>query len=400
MPPPSILWLRRDLRRGDLPALGAAHDAARDGDEQGEVAVVFVLDPALWRGAGDARRAWLAESIKAADAAYDGRLCVREGDPVTVLPQLAAEARRRFGARLPRDHPSGSPPRPQGRCRTGRGGCPLGRDRFPVCRGAGFDEQRRGRALQGLHAVLPRVARARLAGAGHRAQGTAARAACAPTSRRCSTLKEAREAADLPEPARGRRGGCAATVGGLPRRRPGRLRHRPRPRGPRRRLAALALPQDRGRPPTHPARRPGGRPPPPRRRGRAVRDRAGLARVLRRRPVAPPPLGLARPADSPGRDGLRRGRGRGRGLAAGAHRLPRRGRGHAPAAPRGLDAQPDADGHGQLPHQGPARLVAARRPALPTRTSSTATSPPTTTAGSGWPEPAPTHPPTSGCSTR
>ena len=33
----------------------------------------------------------LAESIKAADAAYDGRLCVREGDPVTVLPALAAE---------------------------------------------------------------------------------------------------------------------------------------------------------------------------------------------------------------------------------------------------------------------------------------------------------------------
>ena len=95
MPPSSILWLRRDLRRGDLPALGAAHDAA-DGaadtaDGQGEVAVVFVLDPSLWRGAGDARRAWLAESIKAADAAYDGRLCVREGDPVTVLPQLAAE---------------------------------------------------------------------------------------------------------------------------------------------------------------------------------------------------------------------------------------------------------------------------------------------------------------------
>lgn len=91
MSPSSILWLRRDLRRGDLPALGAAHDAARSGDGQGEVAVVFVLDPALWRGAGDARRAWLAESIKAADAAYEGRLCVREGDPVTVLPQLAEE---------------------------------------------------------------------------------------------------------------------------------------------------------------------------------------------------------------------------------------------------------------------------------------------------------------------
>jgi deoxyribodipyrimidine photo-lyase len=89
--PTSILWLRRDLRRGDLPALGAAHDAATAGSSTGEVAVVFVLDPALWRGAGDARRAWLAESIRAADTAYDGRLCVREGDPATVIPALAAE---------------------------------------------------------------------------------------------------------------------------------------------------------------------------------------------------------------------------------------------------------------------------------------------------------------------
>lgn len=98
MSPSSILWLRRDLRRGDLPALGAAHEAAQDaapaaagGGGQGEVAVVFVLDPALWRGAGNARRAWLAESITAVDAAYEGRLCVREGNPATVLPQLAQE---------------------------------------------------------------------------------------------------------------------------------------------------------------------------------------------------------------------------------------------------------------------------------------------------------------------
>jgi deoxyribodipyrimidine photo-lyase len=91
MAPSSILWLRRDLRRGDLPALGAAHDAARSAEGHGEVAVLFVLDRALWDGAGDARRAWLAESIRAADAAYDGRLCVREGDPVSVVPRLAAE---------------------------------------------------------------------------------------------------------------------------------------------------------------------------------------------------------------------------------------------------------------------------------------------------------------------
>ena len=91
MSPTSVLWLRRDLRRGDLPALGAAHDAATAGSAEGEVAVVFVLDPALWQGAGTARRAWLAESLRAADDAYEGRLCVREGNPVTVIPELASE---------------------------------------------------------------------------------------------------------------------------------------------------------------------------------------------------------------------------------------------------------------------------------------------------------------------
>ena len=48
-----------------------------------------------------------------------------------------------------------------------------------------------------------------------------------------------------------------------------------------------------------------------------------------------------------------------------------------------LDAQPGADDRGELPGQGPARRVAARRAALHAAGSSTATSPPTSTAGSG-----------------
>ncbi|MEP6854926.1 MAG: deoxyribodipyrimidine photo-lyase [Pedococcus sp.] len=83
----SILWLRRDLRRGDLPALGAAA-AAADG---GAVLVLFVLDPALWDGAGPVRRAWLAATLEAAREAYDGRLCLRVGDPSTVVPAVAAQ---------------------------------------------------------------------------------------------------------------------------------------------------------------------------------------------------------------------------------------------------------------------------------------------------------------------
>ena len=80
----SLLWLRRDLRRGDLPALGAAHEAA-DG---GEVHAVFVVDPAIWGRAGAVRTAWLAATLRATVEAYDGRLSIRYGDPRTVVPLL------------------------------------------------------------------------------------------------------------------------------------------------------------------------------------------------------------------------------------------------------------------------------------------------------------------------
>jgi deoxyribodipyrimidine photo-lyase len=83
----SLLWLRRDLRRADLPALGAAHEAAGAAD----VHVVFVVDPALWGTVGAVRRAWLAASVRAAVASYDGRLTVRQGNPRTVVPALAHE---------------------------------------------------------------------------------------------------------------------------------------------------------------------------------------------------------------------------------------------------------------------------------------------------------------------
>jgi deoxyribodipyrimidine photo-lyase len=82
----SILWLRRDLRRQDLPSLTAAHRAAGPAG----VVPVFVVDPRLWRSAGGPRRAWLAATLKATDEAYDGRLVLRVGDPRRVIPKLAA----------------------------------------------------------------------------------------------------------------------------------------------------------------------------------------------------------------------------------------------------------------------------------------------------------------------
>ena len=83
----SLLWLRRDLRRRDLPALGAAHQAAGGGD----VHVVFVMDPAIWGRAGVVRTAWLAATLRATIEAYAGRLSIRHGDPRDVVPRLASD---------------------------------------------------------------------------------------------------------------------------------------------------------------------------------------------------------------------------------------------------------------------------------------------------------------------
>jgi deoxyribodipyrimidine photo-lyase len=83
----SVIWLRRDLRRRDLPALNAAVEAADGGD----VHVLFVVDPTLWDGCGPVRRGWLAASIRAAAESYDSRLTVRLGDPATEVAAFAHE---------------------------------------------------------------------------------------------------------------------------------------------------------------------------------------------------------------------------------------------------------------------------------------------------------------------
>jgi len=80
----SILWLRRDLRRHDLPALTAA-------GENGPVLPLFVVDPALWESCGPVRRGWLAASVQAIQESYDGRLCIRIGRPAQVLVDVASE---------------------------------------------------------------------------------------------------------------------------------------------------------------------------------------------------------------------------------------------------------------------------------------------------------------------
>ena len=110
---PTVMWFRRDLRRGDNPALAAAASAAPGG-----VVPLFVLDPALWRPAGASRQSHLLRSLRALDTELGGYLVVRRGDPADEVVRLA----RRVGAsevHLAADHG------PYGRRRDERVGAAL-----------------------------------------------------------------------------------------------------------------------------------------------------------------------------------------------------------------------------------------------------------------------------------
>ncbi|MBP7630863.1 MAG: deoxyribodipyrimidine photo-lyase, partial [Acidimicrobiales bacterium] len=82
-----LVWFRRDLRLDDNPAWAAA----TTGHET--VAALYVLDPRLLAAAGPHRRARLEAEVAALDvelAERGGRLLVRTGDPLTVVPAEAA----------------------------------------------------------------------------------------------------------------------------------------------------------------------------------------------------------------------------------------------------------------------------------------------------------------------
>ena len=82
----AVLWLRRDLRLADHPALHAslAH---------GPAVPVFVIDPALWGPAGGRRRGYLAASLADLDARIRDLggpgVSVLTGDPAQVVPAFA-----------------------------------------------------------------------------------------------------------------------------------------------------------------------------------------------------------------------------------------------------------------------------------------------------------------------
>ena len=82
--PTALLWFRRDLRLGDLPALT---DAAADGSA---VLACFVLDPRLEASAGARRLQFLGDSLRALNEALGDRLLITRGRPEVQIPQICA----------------------------------------------------------------------------------------------------------------------------------------------------------------------------------------------------------------------------------------------------------------------------------------------------------------------
>lgn len=85
----AVVWFRRDLRLADHPALLAAAEAAP------RAQALFVLDDRLLGPSGAPRTAFLAGCLRSLDAALDGRLLVRRGDPAQVVASVAREVEAR-----------------------------------------------------------------------------------------------------------------------------------------------------------------------------------------------------------------------------------------------------------------------------------------------------------------
>lgn len=85
--PTSIVWFRRDLRLAENPAWSAGTAADR-------VCALFVIDPTLFDVVTTKRRSVLVAGLGSLDrslAKLGGRLRVEVGDPVDVVPSVAAE---------------------------------------------------------------------------------------------------------------------------------------------------------------------------------------------------------------------------------------------------------------------------------------------------------------------
>ena len=322
-----IVWLRRDLRLRDHPALRAALA------EHERVIPVFCFDDRLLGGRhrSGPRTQFLLECLGELAAGLRERgsnLVVRRGRPEVELAQLA----RATGARAIHFTSDVSP------FARGRGelvhkaladagveshGHPGLFAVDDLARGA----HQAGRVLHGLLPLPPQLARA---GAPGRAGGAASAAAAsvaacngpAPVAR----VPRARAGGELTPGGRRVRG--AARAGPLSRRSCRRLRRRPRRARARQHVASLPLPPLRLR---HPPADRGAASPRPGRRG--VPAPALLARLLPPRPAPPPPQRPLRvPGPLPRHDHVEPREAPLRGVGTGPDGLPPRRRRNAPTA--------------------------------------------------------------------
>ena len=160
---PSVLWFRRDLRRHDNPALLAAARGGARRRRRPRSCRCSCSTRALWDPAGAVRRACLVALAARARRVARRRLVVRHGDPLDVVPEVAAAAGARTVHVAADFAPYGATARRRGRGGARRDGRALVAHRVAVRRGARARAQGRRHAVPRLHAVLPRVARARLA---------------------------------------------------------------------------------------------------------------------------------------------------------------------------------------------------------------------------------------------
>ena len=295
----TVLWVRRDLRLRDHPALCEAAAAG------GKVLPLFVLDPRLADEATP-RRDHLLASLRCLDEAMDGALVVRRGRPEQVVSQVAREAGADSVHTTAESTPYGRARDERVRRRLQRDGRSLVATGTPYAVGPGTLLKADGTPYQ----VFTPFSRA------WRDHGWPGPAPMPRGLRWARTV----DSGGIPDgrDCRGcRRGDRSAEVEAVPRRAPGRLRRRARPARPRHDEPHVRAAEVRRDPPADTARRHrqprGGAQP----GGPHLRQRAVLAGVLRRRPVAPPDVRLGRPQAGPVLDGVLRARCWARGVAEG-----------------------------------------------------------------------------------
>lgn len=77
----SLLWLRRDLRLADHPALLAAMERSD------EVLALFIMDEEIFNRAGEFRNHYLSQSLRSFDESIGNKLAIAWGDPVEILQE-------------------------------------------------------------------------------------------------------------------------------------------------------------------------------------------------------------------------------------------------------------------------------------------------------------------------